>query len=106
VRWYVSVECAAVSEDDVYSPCSGWDGCYAYPHGFYWADWIFVGVLAIYVDVSVGWECADFRVVHIIDSGSLGGGRLLGLAKLGIGLGFGRTFFVLLEEGRFYSTGF
>ena len=42
----------------------------------------------------------------IIDSGSLGGGRLLGLAKLGIGLGFGRTFFVLLEEGRFYSTGF
>ena len=42
----------------------------------------------------------------IIDSGSLGVGRLLGLAKLGIGLGFGRTFFVLLEEGGTYSTGF
>ena len=64
-----------------------------------------MGVLAIYVDVSVGWECADF-CVHINDSGSLGGGILLGLAKLGIGLGFGRTFFVLLEEGGVYSTGF
>jgi hypothetical protein len=41
----------------------------------------------------------------IIDSGSLVGGRLLRLAKLGIGLGFGRTFFVLLEEG-LDSTGF
>jgi len=41
----------------------------------------------------------------IIDSGSLGGGRLLGLAKLGIGLGFGRTF-LFLEEGGVYSTGF
>ena len=41
------------------------------------------------------------RVSSIVinDSGSLGGGRLLGLAKLGVGLGFGRTFLVLLEEG-------
>jgi hypothetical protein len=41
----------------------------------------------------------------IIDNGSLGGGRLLGLAKLGIGLGFGRTFLIFVEGG-FYSTGF
>ena len=40
------------------------------------------------------------------DNGSLGGDILLGLAKLGIGLWFGRTFFVLLEEGGTYSTGF
>jgi len=46
------------------------------------------------------------RVIIVNDSGSLGGGILLGLAKLGIGLGFGRTFFVLLEEGGTYSTGF
>ena len=45
-------------------------------------------------------------VIIVNDSGSLGGDRLLRLAKLGIGLGFGRTFLVLLEEGRFYSTGF
>jgi hypothetical protein len=44
--------------------------------------------------------------IIVNDNGSLVGGRLLGLAKLGIGLWFGRTFFVLLEEGRFYSTGF
>ena len=48
------------------------------------------------------------RVSSIVinDSGSLVGGRLLGLAKLGVGLGFGRTFLVLLEEGGAYSTGF
>jgi len=41
------------------------------------------------------------------DNGSLGEDRLLVLAKLGIGLWFGRTFLlILLEEGIFYSTGF
>jgi len=44
--------------------------------------------------------------IIVNDSGSLGVGRLLGLAKLGIGLGFGRTFLILLEEGGIYSTGF
>jgi hypothetical protein len=44
--------------------------------------------------------------IIVNDSGSLVGDRLLGLTKLGIGLGFGRTFFVLLEEGWFDSTGF
>ena len=44
--------------------------------------------------------------IIVNDNGSLGGDRLLVLTKLGIGLGFGRTFLVLLEEGRFYSTGF
>ena len=63
-----------------------------------------MGVLAIYVDVSVGWECSNF-CVHINDSGSLVGGRLLVLTKLGIGLGFGRTFFIFVEEGWFDSTG-
>ena len=37
--------------------------------------------------------------IIVNDSGSLVGDRLLGLAKLGIGLGFGRTFLVLGEEG-------
>jgi hypothetical protein len=46
------------------------------------------------------------RVSSIICICSLGGGRLLRLAKLGVGLGFGRTFLVLLEEGGAYSTGF
>ena len=41
----------------------------------------------------------------IIDSGSLGGSRVERLTKLGLVLGFGRTFFVLLEEG-LDSTGF
>ena len=44
--------------------------------------------------------------IIVNDSGSLGVGRLLGLAKLGVGLGFGRTFLILLEEGGTYSTGF
>ena len=45
--------------------------------------------------------------IIVNDSGSLVGDRLLGLAKLGVGLGFGRTFLlVLLEEGGVYSTGF
>ena len=46
------------------------------------------------------------RVSSIICICSLGGGRLLGLTKLGVGLGFGRTFLILLEEGGTYSTGF
>lgn len=46
------------------------------------------------------------RVSSIICICSLGGGRLLGLSKLGVGLGFGRTFLILLEEGGVYSTGF
>ena len=45
-------------------------------------------------------------VIIVNDSGSLGGDRLLGLTKLGIGLGFGRTFFIFVEEGWFDSTGF
>ena len=45
-------------------------------------------------------------MVIVNDSGSLVGDRLLVLTKLGIGLGFGRTFFILLEEGGVYSTGF
>jgi hypothetical protein len=44
--------------------------------------------------------------IIVNDSGSLVGGRLLGLTKLGIGLGFGRTFFIFVEEGWFDSTGF
>ena len=53
-----------------------------------------------YVDVTILFY---FEII-VNDSGSLGGGRLLGLAKLGIGLGFGRTF-LFLEEG-LDSTGF
>ena len=45
-------------------------------------------------------------VIIVNDSGSLGGSRVERLTKLGIGLGFGRTFLVLLEEGGIYSTGF
>lgn len=45
-------------------------------------------------------------MVIVNDNGSLVGDRLLGLTKLGIGLGFGRTFLVLLVEGGTYSTGF
>jgi hypothetical protein len=43
--------------------------------------------------------------IIVNDSGSLVGDRLLGLTKLGIGLGFGRTFFIFVEEGWFDSTG-
>jgi hypothetical protein len=43
--------------------------------------------------------------IIVNDSGSLVGERLLGLTKLGIGLGFGRTFFIFVEEGWFDSTG-
>lgn len=53
---------------------------------------------------EIGYENGYHIIVN--DNGSLGVGRLLGLAKLGVGLGFGRTFFVLLEEGGTYSTGF
>jgi hypothetical protein len=38
-------------------------------------------------------------MVIVNDSGSLVGDRLLVLTKLGVGLGFGRTFLVLGEEG-------
>jgi len=51
-----------------------------------------------YWDVTILCFCVN-------DSGSLVGGRLLGLTKLGIGLGFGRTFLIFLEEGWFDSTG-
>jgi hypothetical protein len=44
--------------------------------------------------------------IIVNDNGSLGVGRLLGLAKLGIGLGFDRTFLIFLEEGGAYATGF
>ena len=52
-----------------------------------------------YWDVTILCFCVN-------DSGSLVGDRLLGLTKLGIGLGFGRTFFIFVEEGWFDSTGF
>lgn len=47
----------------------------------------------------------ESSATHINDSGSLVGGRLLGLSKLRVGLGFGRTFLIFVEGGT-YSTGF
>lgn len=44
--------------------------------------------------------------IIVNDSGSLGRSRVEWLPKLRVGLGFGRTFLVLLEEGGVYSTGF
>jgi hypothetical protein len=44
--------------------------------------------------------------IIVNDSGSLGGSRVERLSKLGLVLGFGRTFLILLEEGGTYSTGF
>jgi len=45
-------------------------------------------------------------MVIVNDNDSLGRSRVVLLSKLEVGLGFGRTFLILLEEGGTYSTGF